>query len=157
MHRRGYRFIAQVQGLESKVQSQDEEEKQKAKDKKQQLKIEGVPPALPLVGRDPELTQLHQLLEKAQYGERQLVFVTGEPGIGKTSLLDACVAGVQDRKESQNAKTCPERSRRIKSDRPPTPGLPRGNALSSTERGKGSCRSSMPSVACVGGQMESTL
>src|SRR5262249_5354807 len=42
-----------------------------------------------LVGRETELAHLHGWLEKAFAGERQLVFVTGEPGIGKTSVVDA--------------------------------------------------------------------
>ncbi|NOT58326.1 MAG: AAA family ATPase, partial [Deltaproteobacteria bacterium] len=41
--------------------------------------------------RDAELAQLHELLEKALRGERQVVFVTGEPGIGKTTLVEAFV------------------------------------------------------------------
>ena len=45
--------------------------------------------ALTVVGREQELRQLHEWLGKALTGERQLVFVTGEPGIGKTTLLDA--------------------------------------------------------------------
>jgi type IV secretory pathway ATPase VirB11/archaellum biosynthesis ATPase len=47
-----------------------------------------------LVGRETELAQLHQWLEKALNGERQLVFVTGEPGIGKTALVEAFLAEV---------------------------------------------------------------
>jgi len=42
-----------------------------------------------LVGREAELTQLHSLLAKAANGERQVAFVTGEAGIGKTALLEA--------------------------------------------------------------------
>jgi len=42
-----------------------------------------------LVGRDAELAQLHGRLAQALAGERQVVFVTGEPGIGKTALVDA--------------------------------------------------------------------
>jgi hypothetical protein len=41
-----------------------------------------------LVGREAELTRLHAALRKALNGERQLVFVTGEPGIGKTTVID---------------------------------------------------------------------
>ena len=41
------------------------------------------------MGRDAELTQLHELFDKALNGERHLVFVTGEPGIGKTTLVEA--------------------------------------------------------------------
>lgn len=42
-----------------------------------------------IVGRDQELARLGRLLQRALHGERQLVFVTGEPGIGKTALADA--------------------------------------------------------------------
>jgi len=35
------------------------------------------------------LAQFHRWLEKALNGERQVVFVTGEPGIGKTTLVEA--------------------------------------------------------------------
>jgi predicted ATPase len=50
-------------------------------------------PALPaLVGRASELDRLAAAWETARRGERQVVFVSGEPGIGKTALLDAFVA-----------------------------------------------------------------
>ncbi len=42
-----------------------------------------------LVGRETELAQLHKWLERALRGQRQIVFVTGEPGIGKTTLVEA--------------------------------------------------------------------
>ena len=41
-----------------------------------------------LVGRDDTFTELHDGLTRASQGQRQIVFVTGEPGIGKTALLD---------------------------------------------------------------------
>jgi predicted ATPase len=41
------------------------------------------------VGRTAELERLQAALDRARRGDRQLVFVTGEPGIGKTSLVDA--------------------------------------------------------------------
>jgi DNA-binding NarL/FixJ family response regulator len=44
-------------------------------------------PAQPLVGRDRELELLGHLLEEARAGFPRVVFVTGEPGIGKTSLV----------------------------------------------------------------------
>jgi DNA-binding SARP family transcriptional activator/predicted ATPase/class 3 adenylate cyclase len=40
----------------------------------------------PFVGRDTERTRLAELWRRATTGERQLVVVTGEPGIGKTRL-----------------------------------------------------------------------
>ncbi|HEY6993891.1 MAG TPA: AAA family ATPase [Xanthobacteraceae bacterium] len=42
-----------------------------------------------LVGRAAELAELARAFEQARSGRRQLVFVTGEPGIGKSSLADA--------------------------------------------------------------------
>ena len=42
-----------------------------------------------LVGRDEELQQLDLLLSAAAGGQRQIVFVTGEAGIGKTALVEA--------------------------------------------------------------------
>ncbi len=51
-----------------------------------------VPPSL--VGRESELALLHNLLERALDGERQTVFVTGEPGIGKTTLVRAFLAQI---------------------------------------------------------------
>jgi len=41
-----------------------------------------------LVGRDRPLAALREALQRAMKGERQIVFVTGEPGIGKTALVD---------------------------------------------------------------------
>jgi DNA-binding winged helix-turn-helix (wHTH) protein len=41
-----------------------------------------------IVGRERKLAQLQAALQKALHGERQLVFVTGEPGIGKTTVID---------------------------------------------------------------------
>ena len=40
-------------------------------------------------GRDAALSRLQALFERATQGRRQIVFITGEPGIGKTTLLDA--------------------------------------------------------------------
>jgi predicted ATPase len=42
-----------------------------------------------IVGRAAEIGYLEQCLEAALGGERQVVFVSGEPGIGKTTLVDA--------------------------------------------------------------------
>jgi DNA-binding winged helix-turn-helix (wHTH) protein len=47
-----------------------------------------------LVGRTIELAQLQQSLERAIEGVRQVVFVTGEQGIGKTTLVDAFLKSV---------------------------------------------------------------
>jgi predicted ATPase len=53
------------------------------------------PLVLPLpVGREAEVTQLHDWLAQARHGVRQVGFVTGEAGIGKTTLVDAFAAQV---------------------------------------------------------------
>ncbi len=43
----------------------------------------------PFVGRTAELDRLRDHLEFAGSGKRQIVFISGEPGIGKTTLIDA--------------------------------------------------------------------
>jgi DNA-binding winged helix-turn-helix (wHTH) protein/tetratricopeptide (TPR) repeat protein len=88
MTRRGWRFIAPltttqpVQSSKFKVQSSDTQDSALST----QHSV--------LVGREAELAQLHQWLAKATNGERQLVFVTGEPGIGKTAVVDAFLSGI---------------------------------------------------------------
>lgn len=46
------------------------------------------------VGRGSELESLALLQARAAAGERQMVFITGEPGIGKTTLLNAFLLGL---------------------------------------------------------------
>jgi DNA-binding winged helix-turn-helix (wHTH) protein/predicted ATPase len=52
------------------------------------------PPRQPLVGREAELTVLHQWYATARQGQRQVGFITGEAGIGKTAMVEAFVAQV---------------------------------------------------------------
>ena len=47
------------------------------------------PSKQPFVGREEELQLLTARLAKAHAGERQIVFVTGPAGVGKTALVDA--------------------------------------------------------------------
>ena len=50
------------------------------------------PTAIGILGREAELTRLREWLELAMRGERQTVFVTGEAGMGKTTLVEAFLA-----------------------------------------------------------------
>jgi predicted ATPase len=42
-----------------------------------------------VVGRSRELEKMYDLLRHVKQGERQVLFITGEAGIGKTALIDA--------------------------------------------------------------------
>jgi DNA-binding winged helix-turn-helix (wHTH) protein/predicted ATPase len=54
-----------------------------------------------IVGRDNELTQLHEYFERASKGARQIVFVTGEPGIGKTTLVESFTSSLAPGSETR--------------------------------------------------------
>src|SRR5687767_73945 len=43
---------------------------------------------------EAELTQLHHRLQQALQGSRQVVFITGEAGLGKTTLVEAFLEGL---------------------------------------------------------------
>jgi predicted ATPase/DNA-binding winged helix-turn-helix (wHTH) protein len=80
LHRRGYRFIAAAPAV---------------------LPAEPEPApgahflhaaAAPLFGRAADIEEMLGALASAEQGARQLLFVTGEPGVGKTSLVETFVA-----------------------------------------------------------------
>jgi predicted ATPase/DNA-binding winged helix-turn-helix (wHTH) protein len=58
--------------------------------------LQSLPRAPLLVGREAQLAQLHGWLEATRHGARRIVFVTGEPGIGKTTLVEAFLAQVSN-------------------------------------------------------------
>jgi len=72
-HRRGYRFIASVQETESRPAS---------------TPIAVTAPPL-LIGRDRALAQLEKCLQSALDGRGQIVFISGDPGAGKSTLAEA--------------------------------------------------------------------
>src|SRR5262249_23170917 len=55
------------------------------------------PDVIPLVGRAKELRRLVELFARARDGHRQIVFITGPAGIGKTALARAFLASLEDR------------------------------------------------------------
>ncbi len=73
--KRGYRFIAALAESSESVAGFE----QKA----------GAPPPSGLVGRVEEMGEFHRAMADVFRGDRQVLFVTGEVGIGKTSLVDA--------------------------------------------------------------------
>ena len=110
VYRRGFRFMGKVVSSQYPVVSSQEQSgvRSPMSDVKNSHSAIRIPQsAITLVGRESELTQLNGWLAKALSGERQLVFVTGEPGIGKTTLLEVFVSGVRgsaSEEESQNSK-----------------------------------------------------
>ncbi|ROH93292.1 hypothetical protein ED208_01855 [Stagnimonas aquatica] len=54
------------------------------------------PPASNFVGREAELEFLRETLARAAQGQRQLLFVSGEAGIGKTALVDDFLARLRN-------------------------------------------------------------
>jgi len=100
--RRGYRWIAPLTSAPPVADSR--------------LLVSGLQsaPREPLlVGREAQLAQLHGWLEETRNGARHIVFVTSEPGIGKTTLCNnAADSGVESCTESvRRGGDIPPRSR----------------------------------------------
>jgi hypothetical protein len=78
VHRLGYRFVAPVTaGVAA------------APPEPRPTRVPASPPLL--VGRTAEVAQLQACFAQAQQGVRQIVFVTGEAGVGKTTVVDTVV------------------------------------------------------------------
>ena len=103
VHRKGYRFVARVEGLPAAggdegagtaegatgaaapgmaTRAEDEASSQQ--------------PQHRIVGRERELAQLGQVIDRARAGARQVVFITGGAGTGKTALVDAFVRSAKE-------------------------------------------------------------
>lgn len=84
MHRRGYRFAAVVRMLtvgEFERQASDS-------NSPRPLAADDDSSGDVLVGRSPEMAALRQALDRASHGTRNMVFVSGEAGIGKTAIVE---------------------------------------------------------------------
>src|ERR1051325_11254714 len=84
-HRRGYRFVAQITE-NPQVPAAGQQVMSKSAAASWPRRATG--PLLSVVGRDGAMARMHGWLEKMIGGKRQIVFVTGEAGIGKTVLID---------------------------------------------------------------------
>jgi predicted ATPase len=95
--KRGYSFVANVRDSPTPVASTNHI-------------TSTTPPPTELAGREDEIFRLQTLALQAAAGQRQVVFITGEAGIGKTSLIQAfrsasqtcmayghCVEGVSEK------------------------------------------------------------
>ena len=97
IHGRGYCFIGNAQTLSAEPENPHSSRSAEAsqlpigdngRSTQRSHNIARSPPPS-IVGRNTEFNRLYDFLEAALGGERQLVFVTGEPGIGKTTLVEA--------------------------------------------------------------------
>ena len=93
VHRRGYRFCLPVTPIEAPLSGAGPDERFVAIGPLAPSPVAAASPP-GLVGREAELEQLRQWWAEACQGRRQVVFITGEAGIGKTTLVDAFVAQV---------------------------------------------------------------
>ena len=92
VHRRGFRFIgpiAPAAAFPSGPRAPGAE-----RDAGFEAAPNDQPKAPTLVGREAELGRLRELLGRAVAGQRQVVFVTGEAGIGKTALVERFLADI---------------------------------------------------------------
>ncbi|MEH6575720.1 MAG: AAA family ATPase [Amphritea sp.] len=88
IHGRGYRFIADISSA-SELTATDHA-------------TSNIPvgPATTTVGRDAELGKLNRWLDRAIEGQREQVFITGDAGIGKTTLTRAFLESIQEHHET---------------------------------------------------------
>ena len=102
VHRRGYRFIAPVTAAESlSIESATEAKAELAKSADRSGAI--------MVGREHELAQMQRWYSRVLQHQRQIVFVTGEAGIGKSLFVEAFRDSVaQDASARQAQGQCTE-------------------------------------------------
>lgn len=95
--RRGYRFVAQQMVAQPPVRpSVPVEGRQRTGDHPFAAGATRSTRQGEFVGRAAELATLQQAWERASAGRRTVVWVAGEPGIGKTTLIEHFVAGLGD-------------------------------------------------------------
>jgi DNA-binding winged helix-turn-helix (wHTH) protein/predicted ATPase len=77
LHRRGYRFIARTSI---------------ATDAEPLPSVAALPHETLLIGRDAEVRAVLLAFDAARRGTRQVCFITGEPGVGKSAVLRTCLS-----------------------------------------------------------------
>jgi class 3 adenylate cyclase/predicted ATPase len=60
----------------------------------------------PLIGREEEIAMLNRRWERARHGDGQLVLIVGEPGVGKSRLIEEFHAGLREVPHSWLEWTC---------------------------------------------------
>ena len=127
--RRGYRFLPPVTTTQPVVSSQLSVGREEGRERTRSPLAAGHwQLTTPLVGRERELTHLHGWLAKALNGMRQVVFVTGEPGIGKTTLIDTFLGGF-GRWELGSSSSPPQSPNPKSQSSEPVPWIARGQCI----------------------------
>jgi DNA-binding winged helix-turn-helix (wHTH) protein/predicted ATPase len=87
-HRRGYRFIAKLSEAAA-IKNPTVPTQTPLSPPPNPAALVSSASANRVLGRDTELTKMRGWMERALAGERQTIFITGEPGIGKTTIVQA--------------------------------------------------------------------
>ena len=163
IHKRGVRFLGKVVSDQLSVV---ETRRGKSKGKKSNGKSLELPfptpstqHSAPTVVGSRRLTWhfLHERLEKAASGERQLIFVTGEAGIGKTTLIGAFLRGSRNWELGSGSSPPLILDPKSQTLKPVPWWLGWGSASSTTAQAKPICRSWKPWAGCVVSQTASSL
>ncbi len=100
VHRRGYRLIGDLRCERNLPSGEATNEAP--------LPIGSITPQTPVpLGRDLPMQQLKDAWAESLHGRRQIVFVTGEPGIGKTTLVEAFVDSLRPTDGAAHKATTP--------------------------------------------------
>jgi len=96
VHRKGYRFVAKVEAAPAPSLDDATEPAVPASGSSSAAAPRGADEGAAeepqrLVGRERELAQLGLVIDRARAGARQVVFITGDAGTGKTALVEAFV------------------------------------------------------------------
>jgi len=91
VHGRGYRFIGSVAAAPQPVTPQDASQRMAKLPSPEFVGVRLDAAHGPIVGREVDIAYLHQCLDKVWRGTRQIIFVTGEAGLGKTTVVEAFV------------------------------------------------------------------
>jgi DNA-binding winged helix-turn-helix (wHTH) protein len=92
--RQGYRFIGAVSAPSSALSLQPQDARERSAFPTP-VPQHTPPHTLHFIGREQELARLHTASARAQQDERQVVFLGGDSGIGKTTLVDRFLGQVQ--------------------------------------------------------------
>ncbi len=88
-HRRGYRFIGKPSKLPAEKNEPASEQVPVSLPAPPIAEVASSAVAIGVLGREADLDKMRGWLNRALAGERQTVFVTGEAGIGKTTVVQA--------------------------------------------------------------------